>query len=394
MVLMTLEDTIKDHILNSRPDLLPESTVVSSIDDFDISLADYIDIVSGSASGSWVALYLASKGTDGALREVLNQPEIIDRYGKAAPGSAKALLVFFNELLSDAYIPRPPPAPASEISEDLEGPPSGPGITETTFLLDGISTVMGELLGNNTLSNQKMTCLIPVTDLTTGVIMTMISDLLEDNAQFGVNNYTYQNPELPLRPMQSPDTQFIKGIDFRLKDIATAASAGPGMFPGSWITSVDESTTEILGADGFLGVVGNPSFLSLSYASHRKGTNSIENFAILSIGNGGVLGFYEDNAQGGVGQWYENNEIFHMPLILAGNDAASCLNLLYSANPNVLPSQYLRIQLLVDFMNERAGVLVPLDAPNDVPELQTIGTALAEQYTDQIKSFVDKFIFS
>lgn len=391
---MTLEDAIKDHILESRPDLLPESTEISSIDDFDISLADYIDIVSGSASGSWVAIYLASKGTDGALRDVLNQPEIVDRYGKAAPGSAKALLIFFNELLSDAYIPRPPPAPASEVSEDLEGPQSGPGITQTTFLLEGISTVMGELLGNNTLSNQKMTCLIPVTDLTTGVIITMVSDLLEDRTQFGVNNYTYQNPKEPLSPMQSPDTEFVGGLDFLLKDIATAASAGPGMFPGSRITSVDESTTEILGADGFLGVVGNPSFLSLSYASNRMGTNSIENFAILSIGNGGVFGFYEDNAQGGVAQWSENNEIFHMPLILAGNDAASYLNLLYSANPKVQSSQYLRIQLLVDFTDERAEVLVPLDAPKDVPELQTIGTTLAEEYADQIKSFVDKFVFS
>jgi len=90
-------------------DLLPGGFDTISKEDLDIYLADYFDLIIGSASGSWVADYLATEGTDGTLRQKLKDPKIITKYGHCSPGTARALVVFFNEYMNILFPHEPPP---------------------------------------------------------------------------------------------------------------------------------------------------------------------------------------------------------------------------------------------------------------------------------------------
>lgn len=56
-VLVEVEQAIKRHLL-FHPELLPEDAVISSVEDFDVDLADYFDIRTGTSAGGWLALYL------------------------------------------------------------------------------------------------------------------------------------------------------------------------------------------------------------------------------------------------------------------------------------------------------------------------------------------------
>eukprot|EP00210_Caulerpa_lentillifera_P000260 g253.t1 len=395
MSLLELENSIKRHILLSKPEMLPESYAITSIDDFEVQLADFIDIISGSAFGSWVSLYLATKGSKGSLSETLKQTEIIERYGKSVPGTAKALIVFFNEYMEIVYPAVPAPPPVDEVGPPPAPPTSGPGITEPVHSNEGSIKALEALFGNSTLRDVQTTCLNPVINMETGGQITFITDRLNsDETEIGYTSFSFANPMDPVTQMQSPDTQVTYGVDFRLDEVALACAAGPTLFSASNVTSTTDPNIRFLSADGFLGISGDTTFQSLGYAGNRMGTNSIENFAILSLGQGKTVGIYADNANGGIAQWFATTENIQISLFLGGDDTSNQMKLLYSANPNVESLQYLRIQTFADAGTERGDLFADFDVAANVPALQQIGEELAGRYANQLQTFVNTFVFS
>ena len=104
-ILKRLEWHIREHYFLHR-ELLPETAKhVTSPDQIEVQLADHFDLVSGVSGGSWLALYYASKGGNGASAKVFNQKYIIRKYGHLYPGCAKGIDVFFEVLGKKIYPP-------------------------------------------------------------------------------------------------------------------------------------------------------------------------------------------------------------------------------------------------------------------------------------------------
>eukprot|EP00210_Caulerpa_lentillifera_P005066 g4839.t1 len=382
------------YILNTKPELLQDTSTVSNIADFDVFLADYFKVITGSASGGWIASYLASKGRDGTLRSVLLDQEVIEKYGHITPGTSRALLVFFNQYAGVIYpqVVSTAEAPASETQENSE---VVPGVNAPRYDNAGLVSAMDVLFGDGTLTDLTTTCLIPMLDLETGTVVTMLSDHFDDSVRFGFTDFMFSNAPPSLVDPFVPDVMFRGGIDFKLTDIAVAVGSSPILFPAINVTSVSGPETEFLGFDGFLGVAGNPTFLALAYAANRTQTTALDTFAVLSIGTGAEIGFYEDNANGGVVQWLAGDqELLQIVLFLAGSDFSSQLDLLFYANPRVQFGQYLRIQTFGDTGTPEGELFSQEDNPASVPGLQRLGEELATNYTESITSFVSDFIFA
>lgn len=401
--LIVVEDAIKTYIKDHKSELLPTSLVVSSIDDFDVYLADYFDVLTGSASGGWVASYLGSKGADGSLRSVLQEQEVITEYGFITPGTAKALLVFFNKYSATIYPQSVPVAPTPDsdpvdaptaASDDGDTPPAViPGINAPRYSNAGLFVAMEALFGEGTLEDLTTTCLIPMLDLETGTVVTMVSDHLKVPSRIGYTDFMFTNDPPALVEPFVPDVMFNEGSDFKLETIGVATGSAPILFPAINVSSVSGPAAEFLGFDGFLGVAGNPTFLALAYTANRLETSSLEKFAILTIGAGAQVGEYEDNAAGGIVQWFASQELLQIILFLAGSDFSSQLDLLFYANPRVQFGQYLRIQTFADSTTPEGPLLGVEDQPANVAQLQTIGQTLAADYTESITSFVEDFLF-
>lgn len=92
VVLVELEDSIKRHILTEKPELLPEGVDIKTIDDFEISLADFIDCFAGTSIGAVSALYLASKGGNGRASHPAGSTceRAVRRYRHSLPGPPRA----------------------------------------------------------------------------------------------------------------------------------------------------------------------------------------------------------------------------------------------------------------------------------------------------------------
>ena len=104
-ILKLLERLIREHYFFHQ-ELLPETAKhATSPDQIKVQLADHFDLDSGVSGGSWLALYYASKGGNGASAKVFNQKYIIRKYGHLYPGCAKGIDVFFEVLGKKIYPP-------------------------------------------------------------------------------------------------------------------------------------------------------------------------------------------------------------------------------------------------------------------------------------------------
>ena len=165
MSLIDLEHSIKQHLLD-HPGLLPDETAIRTADDFDINLADYIDCMTGVSGGTWTALYLASRGGQGASRGVLEQSPIVEKYGLIPAGGAQGLRILYREYATVLY-PFASQDPAAGTNFDLTNP-KAPGVAAPIFTLEEIETTLRAFLGNTTLADLDSSVLLPAVDLISG----------------------------------------------------------------------------------------------------------------------------------------------------------------------------------------------------------------------------------
>lgn len=162
IVLVEVEQSIKRYLL-IHPEHLPEDAGIVTAEDFDVELADYFDVMSGSGGGGWVTMYLASRGGQGFSKSVLQNPDIIKKYGVISPGSASGLIAFFKEYTTVIYSPRDYNLSAGA-PLDLTNPFST-GVLTTVYDHEGIETAMETFIGNATLNDLDTTVFVPTFDL-------------------------------------------------------------------------------------------------------------------------------------------------------------------------------------------------------------------------------------
>eukprot|EP00210_Caulerpa_lentillifera_P000301 g294.t1 len=391
MTLIELEDAIKQQLSALQFDSLEEDLQDASQNDKDIYVADYFDILSGSASGSWIAVYLSTKGTDGTLKDKLKDPAIIAKYGEYAPGTARALIVFFYEYIGVFFTPVTPPT-----FRTLQYVTSNtPGFDEPSYTAEGNRKTMEALVGENTMLDCTTTCLTPMTDIYSGSQITFVTDRLLEKVRIGFTDFSFSNPENPSLEISEPYTKFHGGINFRLQDVTTCSSSGPGMFPWQTVSSISGPETTLWGGDGYLNIAGNAAYQSFAYAANRTGIASVEKYAILSLGTGNGVAPYME-ALGGLGPmaFAQSAASFGILLFWGGNDFSNQLDLLYAANPKTGLNQYLRVQVIHPTGTPEGDALAELDKIEDLPKLQKIGEDLAKTYSAPIHDFVANYIFT
>eukprot|EP00210_Caulerpa_lentillifera_P004052 g3865.t1 len=394
MSLIVLEDAIKEHIFESKLDVLPGGFDKIKKEDLDVHVADYFDLITGSASGSWVADYLATKGSDGTLREKLKDPEIVAKYGKSSPGTGRALVVFFNEYMNIIFPHNPPPAQTCESEKGQCGTSEEiPGQNVPTFGEAGLKETMEALFGENTLENCVTSVLNPITDIYSGGQTVFFADRFSSPMKTGFTNFSFSNPVYPDKELTMPYAKFNEGINFRLQDITCASTAGPAMFPWPHVVSVTKPETQLWGGDGYLNIAGFPAFQSVAFAASRTGDTSIENYAVLSLATGNAVPkSLEPLANAGYETFVNSLAMIDILLFRGGNDYSNQLDLLFSSNPHVGLNQCLRIQFYREAGTQEGNAVATLDDSTAIPILQKLGEELAMNYTVPIHQFVKNYI--
>lgn len=388
-ILVALENTIKEHILTEASELLPSDVPISSIDDFEVSLADFVDCFGASSAGSWAISYLASKGGNGAARAVLSEKRIVDVYGIIEPGSAKGLLVFYKEFGNTIL----PLHLVPETGLPTGADPTEPGVLAPVLTQEGVEFVLDEFLGDTKLSELSATCLITAFDLNAKhTIIFFYDDLALDTPTYGYINLLHRNESKPISSPAIPDAEVKEGQDYLLKEVSLASSAAPIFFPARNTSSVGGEAETLLLSDGALGIV-NPTLYAIAHVQNSTQETSVENLAVISIGTGHGFANYSDNAEGGVVQWFGSGDFVNAGYMATGDILNNLIDLLFYGNPNVKPGQYLRLQAFGEPGTERAAILAGGFFSDEIDDLILIGEELAKSYAVSFQAFVRNFIF-
>eukprot|EP00210_Caulerpa_lentillifera_P008929 g8520.t1 len=391
MVLIGFENSIKSYILHNRPEAISSFPDIKHIDDFEVNIADYVDCFSGVSSGGWAALYLASKGIDSPIAETFNEHVMIAHYGTLSPGSAKALMVLYLEF-GDTIFPHKMSLPGNGLPKDDD--PLGRGVMKPIYYTKGIDKALYRFFGDMTMANLSTTCVIPSFDL-----LSRTMTLFIHNHFFGRS--TAEVAELQYRVRaQATDEKTYKShvnlredVNFYVRDIARASGATPVFLPAKDLIPIGGKSIEYIAVDGTMG--GNSPILeTLAYVANACSLSSLENVAVLSIGNGMAYEDYEDNANGGFAQWTSSGEMLSLYTSFIGDMVNSQLDLLFYSNPQAKPEQFLRIQRFEPSRSVDGYLLSLQDKSVYLKELQSIGEGLATNYKESLDTFVQNFVFT
>jgi len=335
------------------------------------------------------SLYLASKGGNGASANMLNEKRFIEQYGRSAPGSARSLLVFYNELVNAMFpqdlLPRPP-----FLSVDASNL-SAPGVTTPVLEPDGGRTILRRWFGDTRLSELSASCFITAFDLVRRRGILFVNDDLVSPARYGFTEVLRRNhPRRREDPFMS-NVQAHYGLDFYIRDVSLASSSPPSTLPAVDVTSLN-------GAESLLAVDGvyapNPALPALIHVVNSTGDTSFSRTAVISIGTGTALTELSNNANGGALQWDGTGERLFSFLTNVLSFTSKQIELLFSANPEVKPGQYLRVNFYAQPGTEQHRDLSTFLYSDFLPDLQVVGQQLVKTYTDAIRSFVENFIFA
>eukprot|EP00210_Caulerpa_lentillifera_P005067 g4840.t1 len=386
--LVELENLIKTHLVTRRPELVPED---ASEDDFEVYLADYVDCFSGVSAGSWIVAYLASKGGNGVSANILQERRFIEEYGYIAPGSAKALVVFFHEFGNTIYpqqhaIPGAFPVGSTNLTK--------PGVATPVFDSVGVNSVLKAFVGDVTMAQLSTSCLIPAYEIEIRSSLMFVFDKFQSPPKFGYAKHVHRNKARQLTNDFTPDLQFVEGVNFYVRDVSAGSSAAPVTNAAKQIYSVGGTDTSFLLVDGYMAGGGNPNLQALVYVMNTTNSASFEDIAIISFGTGHSQGEYADNQFGGLAQWAGSGDLVNMLVNAGGVVLQTQFDILFYANPNVKPGQLLRVDTLHDLNTKTGAIVGGFDKSLDVPTLDRIGEELVASYKASMRSFVEKFIFA
>lgn len=385
MVFIEVEQSIKRYLL-ANPQYLPAGYHITSIDDFDINLADYFDFMTGTSAGAWISLYLASRGGQGASRAVFDDPDIVERYGYIPSGSAEGLRVLFREFATILYPPE-----AINISAGTPGDltnPLAPGVATPLYPLEGVETTMEAFLGDTTLADCDTSVLVTSYDLLSGYTTLFVANLLGDRPTTSAAK---------MIPRSSPKTTFVPDLvfeegDYFLVDVGTASSAPAAITPAKPVTQIGNDDMEFLLIDGAFPL--EYAVLPASFiCAAETGEFDFENIAIVSIGAGAVVTDYSPLANAGLAGWLQGG-LLNLYITSGLQSQSSLIDYIYYSNPNMKPYQYLRIE--TEEFSSESEIGMALTNAFVLPNLdlyEELGLATAERYREAIDIFVKTFMF-
>lgn len=387
VILIQLEDLIKDHILNEVDDPFPDDSDITEIDDFNIHLADYIDCFSGTSSGSWIALYLASKGANGQSKGIFEQRRVRNRYGVISPGSARGLMVFFQEFGDLIYPQDQATANLLMLGED----PATPGVGSPLLNGTGLQEALNEFFGDSKLSQLKTSCLVTSYDLESRAGIMFVFDSSNAPRKYGfTSSVRSEDPKSEDTFQSSIEPNF--GQDFFLRDLAIGSGSTPVVFPAHEVELEEENQTLLL-AEGTL-FYGQEILPAAIQVASSIGDTSFSNLAVLSLGPGLTVPNLEDNINGGAVQWVLTGELALFSTEVTTEYVSKQTEYFFAANPVFKAGQYLRIQPFGEANTERGGLLSRSRVFEDLLPLEEVGEEFAELYRPALESFVEQFIFS
>jgi len=391
MVIIELERSIKTYILY-HPHYLPPESGISSIEDFDINLVDYFDCMSGNSAGAWSTMYLASRGGKGASREVLDRPDIVERYGVIPTGGAEGLRVFYKEFGAMIY-----PQEAINTSAGMVGDltnPFAPGVATPLYPLEGLIGALGAFYGDATLDDLDTSVLVAAYDLVVGTTVFFVQNAFgEFPASSSARLVARSSPKQGTSDGRFfPDLVFDESKNYFLKDVGAASGSVPVVNPAMPVTPVGGEDVEFLCIDGAIPIE-HSALRAAFFVANENGLSGLQSIAILSLGNGGDSGDQLPLANAGLAGWLAESDLFSLH-ILSGHQAVnSLLDYFYYANPNTKPDQYLRIQVSAPASSEEEMALRVFDRADLADFYEEVGVRIAEAHRSSIDLFVREFIF-
>lgn len=390
-VLLELENAIKRYILANRQDMLPKNTAaVQSYNDFEISLADYIDCFAGTSIGSLLALFLASKGGNGKVSDFLDQKSVRHTHGRIAPTSAKALIAIFSELSNDVFPPDEIPVNmfATGTQDD------SPGYKRAwLYQARGLREMATELLGETKLSELRTSCLVVTYDLIRRSQILMFYDALSSPPKYGFSHQNRINTPRPAKdPVLKRAVQAVYEADFLLSDIGIGSSSLPPAFPAHITRSRTKPEQTLSLVDGVLFLL-DPTFPAVAHIANSTGDSSLDNIAVLSIGCGVRLRDFSSAKNGGKQQW----DLSGMRSFYAGSlypeVLSKQLSFMFSGSLARKPGKFLRIQPVGKPGTNLSDLFRTSTVSALLPQFRAVGENTAKEYKPAIESFVKKFIF-
>lgn len=420
MVLLKLEKVIKQYILEHQTD--PEfasqlNGSMNSIDDFDVDLTDYFDIISGTSVGSWIASYIASRGK--GCDALMTDPDVAK--WKESQGPDYELRVGGVELIRSVFrtkgsIVMGPQKSGNVFKSALR---SIGGVIGADVLVDflgdakhadaGLKATLNTVFSETTMEDVERMLYITAFDLKRNVAMAFFSDETSSGFKGNIlrvrlgkgsnkNEKALQNIIFP-----RADIELQENVNYYLRDICLASSSAPTFFPPAKIRQVKDDGSELWAADGGV-IANNPTLLALTVAPMKGVLEcNVEDLAIFSVGCGITTNLINSIPDETGGKWWLADAGL-INIIMDGTSEMiqSVMDFWFNSNLKHVTSenQYCRIQeeYVPDEQNlkddKKYEVLTRMDVPEDVPMLESIGSNLAEYSDEKIKQFVSNFIFA
>ncbi|KAG1666231.1 hypothetical protein FOA52_011531 [Chlamydomonas sp. UWO 241] len=372
-ILCELEERIKYRLIAKG------KVAYKNIDDFDVRVPDWFDIMPGCSAGTYVQTYLLTSGVN--ARTVFPSIQAADGSATASFEYMMGLASWYNETMSAL-------TPAQQSNYSVTGP----------LLRDGYADMFKTQYGNATLHdfrNVRTSAIWAWTDLGGNTALAPYMD--KHKFRGGMDTLSTSGTD-----MLNQDQNFYlwQEQNFYLWQMVAGATSWPPrqtpLLINTTADSKDQATYLI--ADGIIAAM-DPVTLGVNYLlRHTKTT--LPKLAILSLGSGAVLNssLWESTDATQYVQGWQNG----WNSVGANKFAAvpSMQQIMREINP---PQQYLRIDYTFNWPDDCLDLFTADVCPKvinavkyiswDNTELYaTIGTQLARQYSDQIKDFVQYLI--
>lgn len=386
-VLIEVEKSIKRYLM-AHPDLLPAG--VTNYEDLHIDVADYFDLTCGVASAAWANVILASKGGNGIVRNILDKPEILDKYGYIHEGSAEVLKVFFREYGGVIYPPGSDTRPPVTI-ENL----CLPELNEPSHQNDSTLEALHAFVGDLTLDDLSTSFLTSVVDLKkSNVVLFTHSTFRDPPVSSGVRMEQTDAGNFKDRIEKGdPRLDFSQQKNFLLKEIGTAATAVAAANPAFHVTEVGSNEPEFYCLDSAL-IERSSAPMATRFLASELGGNDVSKVAVLSIGTTNVNRDRSDLGRGGALDWFNNLDLQFFPIIVGvkSEDLAEEFKILSGAAAK--PYQYLRADISYEPNDPDAVPASNYDQISFLDDYERIGKTIASAYAEAIDTFVSEFMFA
>eukprot|EP00210_Caulerpa_lentillifera_P007907 g7548.t1 len=372
---------------------------IKTVKDFHVDLADFFDGFAGISAGSWIATYLASKGGNGASKEIFSLAHIVNKYGSIRPGSVDGLEVFFMEYGRDIY---PPTGPLPlKVTYRYTGFPKIAlrGLAAPLYSVNGLEWVLKRFLGDTKLSEVSTGLLVCAFDLFQRTTIQFISEGSKNGKPANISTNVFITSSRPrfdegATKEQTAGIEMNQGWDYYIRDITRASSAFPMINEAKDLKPLREIHSEFVLIDGAM-VGNNPVVQTLVWASYRNGTEiPFQNIAIMSLGTGFVTGSAITYGDGGMMQWF----IPMVELLLGATPEYWQALTDYMYYEGSLPTppgpvQVLRIQPIREAGTEDGDALGGVGNPSNLQLLKSIGEKTSYQFGSYMREFTHRYIY-